>query len=290
MRQRQAVQTTAARRKFQSFKKEEPNVTRQAQVHKEPFDRLYAAWEKYLSGRLHTYNVAEELVRNIDYSADDIQKFLISSADYASSYASIHGHRSVPLIINNFASIFIGAAINLGKDTTYEITVPPYCEDICIGDANTKNILLKGNVRNVGSRMRNGTITISDAHDLTNIGSDMEGGTIRVTSPCVTAYVGTRMKGGLIIFSQETAIREGAQIGRYMQGGKIIFEKSCCLLTTGRLFTPEVYLTCFGDHMRKGKILFKELHGEFRLQNKKGKKGIYIDGEKIMAQGRLKLE
>ena len=279
MRQRQAVQTTAARRKFQSFKKEEPKITRQAQVHREPFDKLYAAWKKFERGRYTTPRGARRCLLGIGYSPRDVERLLIAIGSDETEKKRV-----------GKLGTFIDTTINLGKDQHYEIIIPDIvCERIHLGTENTKDLVIKGNVNTLGHGMKGGSITIRSCYRIQSVGSGMEGGTIKVMDSCaigsVLGWVGDRMKGGSIVFYQPIEIIESS-VGLDMLNGEISFQSQCNMSTNPKKILSSTRSPSVGNGMRGGKISFNSITGEFELLNADGKKEIYLDGEKMVGEWR----
>ncbi|MDD5171998.1 MAG: hypothetical protein PHF60_03090 [Candidatus ainarchaeum sp.] len=233
------VPALAMAKGFTKYKPEEEKAVRKAEVEEnETLRQLKAAWKAVEYARnqrrripdyswQHCYEKASELAKQVDYSAEDVERFSIALAEF-------QGEEE----FSEKAGLFLSALINNGKDSDYVIHTEHLGEGIHrIGWMNTKNIIVKGdvsesgrdmadgelivrgNARNgLGVRMEGGRITVKgDSCGLAGYG--MQGGAIIVEGNAADS-VGLRMEGGTITVKGNA----GKEIGQLMNGGEIHIE------------------------------------------------------------------
>jgi len=219
----------AAGSRFEKYKPEEEKGVRKVEVKEdEVLRQLKAAWGKYRPRFYEEYYPdALKAIRNISYSASDVEKFSLALVEFQGEER-----------FSDKAGLFLSALINNGKDIHYVIHTEHLAEVFYLGTKNTKNIIVNGNAGSmVGDQMEGGSIIVNGNAGY-GVGGHMEGGTI-IVNGTAGDHVGVRMKGGAITVNGNagndvgTGMMEGAVIhlnGGYksiaddVKGGKIYHE------------------------------------------------------------------
>jgi hypothetical protein len=171
-------------------------------------DFMYQAPEDNYAGML-------ERIRNLDYSAKDIEAFCI--------VLPVFEHEGA---FSSNAGVFLSALINNCRDSEFMIHTGQLVKPInYIGYRNTKNIIIDGNAgRELGFEMEGGTITVNGnaAH---HVGFGMRGGIITVNGNA-DSWIGEEMKGGEIrIVGDCSELSSCILGGRILHKGEQIFPK-----------------------------------------------------------------
>lgn len=178
---------------FSRYGPEEERAVRIPEVKKDATLRqLKAAWRKFEQAYLHRirgveYENAIDAIRGLKYTAMDVEKFSLAMIEFQGE--------------NLFfwkAGIFLSALVNEGQDSDYVIHTkhldyPP----VSLGFANTKNIIVEGNVgHGFGCLMEKGRVIVNgNAYD--SLGQTMYGGSITVNGN-VSYNIGITSRGGEI--------------------------------------------------------------------------------------------
>ncbi|MBS3068472.1 hypothetical protein J4450_07225 [Candidatus Micrarchaeota archaeon] len=155
------------------------------------------------------------LVRQIAYSAKDVELFSIAIAEFQSD----------PLFSGK-AGFFLSALINAGNETDYIIHTEHLEEDICfLGYQNTKNIRITGDAGMwVGMQMVSGTIAIEGNAGF-QLGMAMQGGTIIIRGNA-GMEVGAFMRDGEIhLNGSYRSLCGDIRGGRIFHKGELIYPK-----------------------------------------------------------------
>jgi len=134
--------------------------------HIEALLNLYEEWLSH--NQLQTYCV-EERIANLDYTAEDVQNFLIHLHPYEDEEGfSLTGY-------------FLSQLIYHGNDSSYGLDTTSFAKTIdFIGHRNTKDVIVRGSAGNyVGSNMNGGSILIEGSVGI-GLGIRMSGGKINV--------------------------------------------------------------------------------------------------------------
>lgn len=240
----------AANRRFGKFAPEKEQPVRRIDVKEnELIKQMRETWKScdYDARELITpdgnYARITELVKDLHYTAEDVEKFSIMLIEF-------EGEES----FSEKAGLFLSALINNGGDETYTIHTN-YIPEICsLGYKNTKNIIVNGNVSGrLGYSMEGGSITVKGDAKY-SVGFLMENGTI-VIEGNVENLLGDVMKGGSITVKGNA----GTMVGNQMEGGSIIVrgnaEDDVGLWMTGGKITVDGNLgTGIGHFMKDAEI------------------------------------
>lgn len=213
-RSRTAVQPLAVSKKFGRYKKEDKKTVRKADVKEgATLKELKKAWRAYKYEEDHHggYNGIAPLVKSLQYSSDDVERFSLVIAEFQDEEKFSHK-----------AGFFLSALVNNGEDSHYVVHTTHLKKPVDkLGYKNTKNIAVKGDVGMfVGYSMEDGTIMIEgDAGEYA--GAHMSGGNIRVKGN-VDECVGSSMEGGIITIDGDA----GDIVGFCMKDGVIRIEGS----------------------------------------------------------------
>jgi formylmethanofuran dehydrogenase subunit C len=250
----------------------------------EAWDRL--GIEEYRIG--DAYDKAVSLVRGLRYSSGDVESFCISLA----------GRQGEPLFPQK-AGTFLSALINCGKAKRYRLTIPGGLEIDYLGSANTKELLVLGDVRHgIGLGMESGKITLR-GNASGSAGWSMRGGELVICGSCVEA--GPSMEGGRIIVRGSVAgvagnKMEGGRIevlgdcpfaGPQMKGGELLIHGASRGIGNGMSGGS---ITILGDlsadhkceHMKGGEVRIEGL-----ILSRFGFYAPYFEGGKIYHRGKL---
>ena len=254
---------TTMANKFSKYKPEEEKAVRKVEVvEDEMLKKIKEAWKafQYNSNEMPeiAYDKAAALAEPLRCSTSDVEKFSIALVQFQDENG-----------FSRKAGLFLSALINNGKDQDYVIhtrhlTVPI----IDIGERNTKNLVIDGDIRyGVGERMKSGKIILK-GNTWDNVGSDMEGGEIIVEGDAAAAADGTGpyMKGGSILVKGDA----GWSVGYGMTGGTIRIE--------GDLISEKDMVNGVGIKMEGGSITIGGNAGELVGRQMKGGE-IHLDGD-----------
>ena len=192
----------AADRRFLLYKPEKGQIVRRQDIiENKALKQLALAWKEYLIGLNsvplpNTYDKALDLVKDLKFSAADIQKFVIGLTLFQE--------------LDRFpakAGVFLSALINSCTDREFLINVRHLSVPLfCFGYRNTKIVTVEGNlIGEVGYYMKSGTIIVNgdvlggrDIHPTTHIGACMEGGKIVINGNSHGNGIGASMRDGEI--------------------------------------------------------------------------------------------
>jgi hypothetical protein len=200
----------ATRKRFKRYKSETEKACRKLETTEtEAVRQMYAAWISWLRGpgircALH-YDTVLPIVRNLRYTAEDVERFcFVMAISMQEDYFYMK------------MSPFLSALINNGRDMDYIIhTSHLEITPSVLYDRNEKNVIIEGDVRSVGARMKSGNVRVK-GNVTSYIGADMEGGSITIEGN-VEGEIGERMIGGSIVVFGNVA----GLIGHRMGGGSI---------------------------------------------------------------------
>ena len=263
-RERKVPDALALGSKFDNYKPEEEKEVRNVEVKEhEVLKQLKDAWGRHKATSLITphrppsygYEQALETVRNLSYSAADVEKFSLVLAEF-------QDEENFP----NRAGAFLSALINNGKDTDYIIHTQHLGKKIhSIGRANTKRITVNGAVGNtIGSEMKSGSITVNGDVGYA-VGEAMECGKITVNGDAGYG-VGWGMEGGIIIVNGNA----GDEVGGAMSGGSITVNGTAGVRAGETMKNGQIHLEgkyeSLASNIKGGKIyhkgkLIKDIHG-----------------------------
>jgi len=195
--------------KFGRYKPEQEKEVRKVQITEdEVLKQLKDAWRRYGPGFFgYSYETALKAVREISYSAADVENFCIALAEFQDEKH-----------FSERAGYFLSALINNGKDSDYVIHTRYLGKELSqLGYKNTKNIVVNGNAGDwAGLQMGGGSITVNGNANA-RLGEGMRGGTIIVNGN-VGPHAGSSMEGGSITVNGNA----GYYVGYHMIGGTII--------------------------------------------------------------------
>ena len=273
-----AAEKTDARKKFGSFKKDDPKSIRNLKI--EPNKELEGIFELYrdfvtientvepgIRGRSteKRLTVLGILLKRKKFSAQGIMGF---SKSFLARYPDFSGHDGT------FGS-FITAMMQKSEDSDFLVWLPETNEEMIIGNENEKNVIIYdsiystvfpemkkgkaevfGNVRTVGKGMVSGEIIVH-GRSFGWVGPDMEGGRIIVEEKAET--VGCGMKGGEAIIYGDC----GHEVGRCMSGGKVHIHGNVRHLGTDRTTGGEIHVD--GDYITLGDIKGGKIYHKGKL-------------------------
>ncbi len=242
------ITNTTISRNFGRYKQERPQSVRSADVKEnEALKQLKQAWKNFSTDVHGEYNPtyikypiqeleegysnALKAIKNINYSAEDVEKFSIMLAEFQEDQEEEN--------FSGKAGLFLSALINSGKDENYVVHTKHLALPVdYLAYRNTKNVRVIGDVRhNFAELMSNGSGSVN-GNALSSCGLHLIGGLVLINGD-VRANLGDCMKGGRIIVNGNTSFR----IGYHMEGGGIILR--------GNTY-PESYV---GHEMKGGWIL-----------------------------------
>lgn len=138
------------------------------------------------------YYTAIRILKAIDYSAKDVEKFSVALAEFQDDVFDYNS-----FVYN--AGLFLSALIGNCPDSdfvihTRHLTNPPRY----IGFRNTKNVTVEGSVEDYsGEKMASGRITINGDAGV-GLGHDMEGGEIHLEGRCKLISASANLQYGKI--------------------------------------------------------------------------------------------
>ncbi len=231
---------TRANNLFDRYKREAPQVVREAKVEEnKAVQKLKKAWEiasnKYGVDRTSFYrttksilNSAHAVIKDLKYSAKDVEMFSLALAEFQDE--EYFAER---------AGIFLSVLINNGQDESYLVHTFHLGQEIeHFGYENKKNVIVNGDGgRNSFKEMKSGAVTIN-GNGGWHVGDAMSGGTLIIKGDADegVAYL---MSGGRITVEGNASIAAGAHMsgGVLIVRGDIGYESGACM-TGGRI---EVY-------------------------------------------------
>ena len=172
----------------------------------------HSIFNKNLSGLDYYYGLAINFAKGLNYSPEDIAKFLLTvKDDFLRQEQDFEKTMALGL--------FLSALMNVHKEKSFVlITRHLDCVPDYFGYKNTKNIVVQGNLSSwVGDTMCDGKIVVNGNVSL-YLGHFMAGGTIEINGD-VGSDCGENMEGGSI-FIKGNAEREVGSIN----GGDIYIE------------------------------------------------------------------
>src|SRR5208283_1236224 len=197
----------AASSRFGPFKPESEQRIRSVLVQQDPkLEAMMAAWKSVeYSGQNsgECYGNCVTAVRNLDYSAKEVERFSLSIAEFQNEDG-----------FGKKFGLFLSALVNTSQEDEFVIhTTNLDCIDF-IGYRNEKEVIVKGNCdRGIGSEMKGGSIQVEGNAE--EIGAGMEYGKITVKGNA-GGKIGWFMKGGEI-----TVDGNAGEVGRCMFNGSI---------------------------------------------------------------------
>jgi hypothetical protein len=246
----------AAGRRFGRYKTEGEKAVRKADVKEDlVLQQFRTAWRSWIRDEFSNerdYDQVLALIRDIRYSAEDVEKFSLALA-----FPEFQDKER----FSSSAGLFLSVVINNGDDQDYIIHTRHLQPIDFFGFRNRKNIIVEGDIGSwLGSEMKSGSITVKgDAKRL--IGNRMEGGTITVKG-CAAGTVGRNMKGGTIVIEGDG----GYDIGEVMEGGSITILGMAghdvgCSMRGGSIYLEADYAgisdQIFGGRIyHRGKLIF----------------------------------
>ena len=216
-----AAEKTDARRKFGNFKKEEAKVIRMPKV-KEDKTLAYLAerWKRFneIIGYATTENMYSNPQLLVELASEVIRRRSISSKDIAKFCIFVNGLEEHGDKIWHYSNIgiFISGMTEQGQGRTYEIPAHLLDYSVALGCRNRKNLIVRGNAQDIGTKMEGGSITLYG--NVYVVGSGLRGGKIIVNGN-VARYdspIGYKMTGGIIIVNGDTKKEVD-----YMRGGEV---------------------------------------------------------------------
>jgi hypothetical protein len=217
--------------------------------------------------------IYESISQNkMKYCSKDIEEFLVILGKYQD--------------LNYFQSIsglFLSSLINQSEDKDFILHTGSLSDKIYdLGYKNTKNLMIKGDIKScLGRRMKEGKIII-EGNCGTYSGQFMTGGSIEITGDA-DDQLGDTMKGGKIIvrgnsgkiagnFMENGEIiifgNSGDELGRKMKGGKIVVKGFVGMNIGNAMIGGEIHLNGNyisqskdirgGNIYHKGKLLFQD--------------------------------
>lgn len=197
---------------FKQYKKEVKQPVRQVEFKEDgKLAKIRAVWDnlRFVTQDYLEYEEACRLVRDIGYSAKDVERFSIALADLQDE--QFFGFK---------AGFLLSALVATGKSRTYRITTRHLTYPIHeLGYLNPKNkkIIVDGDIGyGVGVKMKGGIIIVK-GNTANAVGQEMEGGNIIVEGIVVDDMAGFEMSGGKILIKGNG----GDRIGYYMRGGTL---------------------------------------------------------------------
>ncbi len=192
----------AANSRFDKYKPEPHKSVRQLKIEgaeDETPNQLKDAWSRLELNTTSefTYIDAFRLIRHLDYSTKDVEKFSIALAEFQDE-----------IKFAERAGIFLSALINNGKDKNYVVHANHLNVLLdCIGFRNRKNIKVEGSIgKCVGYSMLSGIIFVNG--DVGNaIGHAMQGGKIYIVGE--RGLLGEYIAGGRIYVRGEIILSIG---------------------------------------------------------------------------------
>lgn len=163
-------------KRFGRYKDESEKKIRDAKIRDEILEQMEAAYEKsrfsgtWRKGQPDEYELLLSHIKDIDYSARDVERFCIALARFQGEewFGRQAGH-------------ILSALINNGKDDDFTIPTKHLSERIhFLGSHNTKNVAVEGDLAEwIGKEMTAGRIHIR-GNIIDGVGTRMHGGTIIV--------------------------------------------------------------------------------------------------------------
>ena len=260
---------TEMARGFDRYKTEEKQKVRKADVKEDQvLAKLKDAFERYqykarwVVGKNPEYKGADVLVKGINYTVRDVERFVIALAEFTEQTE-----------FERRAGFFISALVNNCSDDNFRLPLKYLPNPLhFLGMENTKNIIIEGNVDvSLGIRMDGGSIIV-EGDSMDGVGDSMKSGLIIVNgSSSAVDGVGNNMTGGKVVIRGDVH----GVVGEKMEGGIIeIFGD-----VTGRDVDRGPIV---GTGAKGGEIY---LHGNYISIDRSGKATIYHKGLVIHSEG-----
>ncbi len=227
--ERTKVPALAMANRFKGYKPEDEKLVRKVEVVEDKtLKRLKAAWKELQFGvgsGDDGYVNAVALVKPLNYSASDVEKFSIALAEFQDEKS-----------FGEKAGIFLSALINNGNEQDYVVHTNHLSVAIdYLGVLNRKNITVEGDAgKSAGEGMKGGSITVKGNAGAC-VGEEMEGGSVSVIGN-TGMFIGNRMNGGSITVHGNVGVHAGSAMkkgsitvggnagdyaGQMMKGGSI---------------------------------------------------------------------
>ncbi len=203
----------AMARGFDRYKREAKREVRLPEVKEnETLKQLKAAWKIFTIdgnnfGLYHNYDKILSLIRNIGWSAKDVEQFSLMLIEF----------QNEP-VFHFKAGLFLSALINESADQEFIIHTTYLEKSIYnLGTFNKKIVRIKGDAgKDLGELMQRGHIFL-EGNACQGVGSGMRDGLIEIEGN-VEDYMGHAMKGGIIVINGNATFN----VGDHMKDGMII--------------------------------------------------------------------
>jgi hypothetical protein len=207
-------------RRFRRYKRDGLKAERSARIEDDPVQKvLIEAWRGYwkriltFNGWEGEYEGASDIISQISYSADDIQRLSISIPRLKSMMT-----RNVCNAFDKTCGIFLSAVVNNGSDGSYilDFSDQPIKTDK-LAYRNLRILEIRGGKHsNIGMECMEGIVHVKDSV-LVMAGWRMRGGQL-IIDGCGGFALGLRMQGGCILAKGGSSNMTGAD----MRGGEIL--------------------------------------------------------------------